>query len=217
MENKINEYVREIRMKEGYTLQELADKLDVSKNFVHMIEKEERNVTEKFLKKLVDALPKYREKLLSIYYKDKIPSDFWGNNVKRMRLKVYDYDTSLDGRVCLTNSKEVVFMTDKQFPENSIFINISGDKAEPFFYAGDLVVFYPENFINWESLNRRLVVVRIKDEIVIRKLIFKEAIPFLVAFNNEVYSDINIKNEEIEYLGQLSEFLERNNAYGMMF
>ncbi|MCP1226638.1 XRE family transcriptional regulator [Sebaldella sp. S0638] len=217
MENKINEYVKEIRVNEGYTLQELADKLDVSKNFVHMIEKEERNVTEKFLKKLVNALPKYREKLLNIYYKDKIPSDFWGNNIKRMRLQVYDYDTSLDGRVCLTNSKEVVFVSDKQFPEKSIFINVSGEKAEPFFYSGDLLVFYPEKFQNWESLNRCLVAVKMKGEIVIRKLIFKEAVPFLVAFNNEVYPDIDIKNEKIEYLGQLSEFLERSNARGMKF
>ena len=53
----INDFMKDIRKKEGYSQQEMADKIGVSKNMIFMIEKKERNVTEELLNKIVKSFP----------------------------------------------------------------------------------------------------------------------------------------------------------------
>ncbi len=58
-------------------------------------------------------------------------------------------------------------------------------------------------------MDSRLILVKINDEMYIRKLFFAEGKPFLFSFNDRLYSKIEVNNE-VEYIGQLDFQLERN-------
>ena len=87
----INDFMKDIRKKEGYSQQEMADKIGVSKNMIFMIEKKERNVTEELLNKIVKNFPKYETKILHIFYENKLAAklidESGGNAVREVKYK----------------------------------------------------------------------------------------------------------------------------------
>ena len=78
----INELMKEIRKKEGYSQQEMADKIGVSKNMIFMIEKKERNVSEDLLNKLVNSFSKYEKKILQVFYENKLAAKLLDENIQ---------------------------------------------------------------------------------------------------------------------------------------
>lgn len=107
-------------------------------------------------------------------------------------------------------------MLSHKLPDDSLLVEVTEEFMEPNFIDGDILLFEKEDFISWESMNRKLIFVKINDEILIRKLIFKNAIPYLVAFNNEVYPDIEV-DKKVIFLGQLSELLKRKRIKNLTF
>ena len=227
----LRELLTKIRIEKGYTFRDLADKLDESAGRISDTEKGKISISENLLKAYMEEFPLYKSKLLKAYTEEKIPVDLKEqvevvlknkeNKNKRgmleaQKLKIYTYDSGKSGELFLNEYKEVNIMTEAKISDDDIVIEVKNKYIEPYFLEGDTLLFEFDDFTSWEALNKKLIAVRIKDKTYIRKLIFKNAVPYLVAFNSEVYPDIKIDNTAI-YLCQLSELLERKNIKGIEF
>ena len=135
-----------------------------------------------------------------------------GSKTKEYKLKVYEYNTSKDGRVDLDNYKEMMFLLENEVKDRSVLIEVKGKQMEPLFFEGDILLFEPSEFTDWKQLNKKLVAVKYKNDFLIRKLKFIDKKPFLVPFETDVEEDIEIlSNEnEIEFFGELTDQLKRN-------
>lgn len=225
---KLNEFLKKIREEQDYSFGEIAEKLGYTRGMINDIEKGRAPVSEKLLRSYIKLFPRYEKMLLKVYLEEKIPfgmeekikieaeTEKRLQLAKEQKIKIYNYDSSGDGRVNLSEYKEVTFMLSHKIPEDSLLVEVTDELMRPNFIDGDILLFEKEEFINWENLNRKLVFVKINGEVIIRKLIFKSATPYLVAFNDEVYPDVEV-NEKIIFLGQLSELLKRKKIKNITF
>lgn len=63
---KFGERVREIRKKKGFSQEELADKADLHRTYIGMIERAEKNITLLNIEKIANALDVNIKELLAI-------------------------------------------------------------------------------------------------------------------------------------------------------
>ena len=221
---KINELIKEIREKNGLTIREFAEKVDVTHSFVSKIEAGNRKVSQKFLEKLVKRYPLYEKQLSQAYIEQNLPEDIKDKiklegfrkvegEVGKFKLKIYDFITNKSGKIDMKKytEEEYPLLTTQgnEIKKNGYVFNIVGDDLKPVFANDDKIVFLKEKFEDWQNLDSRLILVKINDEMYIRKLFFAEGKPFLFSFNDRLYSKIEVNNE-VEYIGQLDFQLERN-------
>lgn len=219
---KLNEFLKKIREEQKFSFAEMGEKIGYTRGMINDIEKGRAPVSEKLLKSYIRLFPSYEKILLKMYLEEKIPSGMEEKIKieseikdiiklsKGQKIKIYNYDSSGNGWVNLEVYKEVTFMLNHKISKDSFLIEIMEKFMEPYFVDGDILLFEREPFTNWEVLNRKLIFVELNGDIIVRKVIFKNAIPYLVAFNNEVYPDIEV-NDKIIFLGQSSELLERKS------
>ena len=225
---KLSQFLKNLRTGKGYSYADIADKLGFTRATISNIEKDRSPISENLLKAYIKLFPEQKKDLLKFYLEEKIPEgleekiEIESRNKKieqlpkDQKMKIYHYDSSGYGRVNFSKYKEVTFMLSHKLPDDSLLVEVIEEFMEPNFIDGDILLFEKEDFISWESMNRKLIFVKINDEILIRKLIFKNAIPYLVAFNNEVYPDIEV-DKKVIFLGQLSELLKRKRIKNLTF
>ena len=73
----------------------------------------------------------------------------------------------------------------------------------------DIIILSKKIFKDWQSLNSRLLFVKIDDNYYLRKLFFKNGKPFLFSFNENVYPEIELP-KNAEYIAELTGQLNRN-------
>ena len=79
------------------------------------------------------------------------------------------------------------------------------------FLDKDIVVIMRDTFKDWQELDSKLVMVKINENIYLRKVFFENAIPFLRSFNSRLFPDIAINDlTSVKYIGQLKIQLYRN-------
>ncbi len=212
----INDFMKDIRKKEGYSQQEMADKIGVSKNMIFMIEKKERNVTEELLNKIVKSFPKYETKILHIFYENKLAAklidESGGNAVREVKYKEFEYktyifDTKSDGLI--DRQKTIIYKEERDLETGNIILNecivlkVVNDAAQPFFFDGDIVAFLKAEFENWQSLDKKLVLVEIEKNLYVKKLIFEDGEPFLYSFDDRLHKKKKVNEfKNIKYIGR---------------
>lgn len=85
---------------------------------------------------------------------------------------------------------------------------VIGNSLEPRIIENDLIYFSKIDFEDWETLDRRLVLVTINNNYYIRKINFTKGEPYLVSFNENVYTEIKI-DDKVKFIGILSGLLKR--------
>lgn len=224
----LNEFLKNLRIGKDYSYADIADKLGFARATINNVEKGRAPISENLLKAYIKLFPEHKNELLKFYLEEKIPEDveekikieseskIIEQLPKGQNIKIYNYDSSGYGRVNLEEYKVVAFMLDQKIAEGSLLIEVTEKFMEPYFIEGDILLFERETFVNWQNFNRKLIFVEFEKTILIRKLIFKNTIPYLVAFNDEVYPDMEV-NEKIFFLGQLSELLKRKKIKDINF
>ena len=212
----INDLIKEIREKEGYSLQEMSEKVGFSKNFMHMVEKKDRNVSEKLLNKMVEKFPLYQKKLLLTYYNEKLPKNLIDKiasgeakivDHKEFQYDMYLFDTSSEGELNLENIMQVEFTFEINYGESikneCIIVKIKGENMKPYFFEGDIIAFMKSEFKNWQSLDNKIVLVEIEGILYIKKLIFDSGEAYLHTFNERVYPPVKLSSiENIKYIAR---------------
>lgn len=221
--------LKKIRVENECTFRSIAHRLDFSSGRISDTEKGKIPISENILRAYIREFPQYESELLETYLKEKIPHDLKErvqivlkdkeNNLKKVEIKTktiktFIFDTGKNGKIELENSRKIKLLSEVGISKNSIVVEVKDKYMEPYFWDGDILLFESDNFIDWESLNKRLIAVEIKGYIYIRKLIFKNAVPYLATFNSEVYPEIKI-DRSVKYLCQLSELLERKSLKGI--
>lgn len=212
----INELMKEIRKKEGYSQQEMADKIGVSKNMIFMIEKKERNVSEDLLNKLVNSFSKYEKKILQVFYENKLAAKLLDENIgstvekvkyREFEYRTYIFDTKSDGLIdkkkTMQYKEERDIDTGNKILNECIVLKIVNDGAQPFFFDGDIIAFLKTNFENWQSLDKKAIIVQIDKELYIKKLIFEDGEPFLYPFDIRLHKKIKVNElKNIKYIAR---------------
>lgn len=129
-------------------------------------------------------------------------------------IRVYDFISNSSGKVNFEEYGIIEFPFDKEDKEqimnNSFVFKILGDNVQPHFIENDIIYFLKKEFMGWEILDRRLVLVLINKDYYIRKVHFIKGKPYLISFNENVYPEIEIDNK-VKFIGVLGGLLKRYN------
>jgi transcriptional regulator with XRE-family HTH domain len=219
----VKDIMKRIMVENDYSFENLGEKIGFTRGFLNNVDKGNVAVSKRLLEALINNFPAYKTELLESYAKEQIPEHLRkdikisgfekvNNKFKEQKLRVYEYDTSKDGRVDLEKYKEMMFLLEREIENESIIVEVKDRFMEPLFFEGDVLLFEPENFISWKLLNKKLVAVKYEDDFLIRKLKYRDKKPFLIPFEIDVEEDIDIlmNEEKITYFGQLTDQLKRD-------
>ena len=177
---KISELIKKIRIEHNFSFTDMGNRLGFSRGMIDAIEKERSPVSQKILEAYIRNFPIYKDKLLDSYLEQYLPKDLKesivrenfelsNESVKKMKVTIYDFNTSGDGRVETDKSEEVeimvTFETGKDIIKNGFLIKVLGKEAEPYFFENDKLVFMKEKFINWIDYDRKIILVEINGEL----------------------------------------------------
>ena len=219
---KINELIRKIREDRNYSLSEIGEKVGFAKGTIKTVESGQAPMSKNLFEGYVKAFPLMKDILLKLYLKQFIPENMENLNIENIssdinvaeiyNIKVYDYLTSGNGKIDLNKYEEIELPFDKEdkknIVDNGVIFKVLGDSLEPRIIENDIIYFSKIDFEGWESLDRRLVLVTVNKEYYIRKICYTKGKPYLVSFNENVYTEIEI-NDKVKFIGLLSGLLKR--------
>ena len=219
---KINELIRKIREERNYSLSEIGEKVGFAKGTIKTVESGQAPMSKNLFEGYVKAFPLMKDILLKSYLKQFIPENMEDLNIENISndinvaeiysIKVYDYLTSGNGKIDLNKYEKLEFPLDKKDKEiivdNSIVFKVLGNNLEPRIIENDIIYFSKIDFDGWETLDRSLVLVTIDGEYYIRKISYTKGKPYLISFNENVYTEIEI-NDKIKFIGLLGGLLQR--------
>ncbi len=217
---KISELIKKIRVEHGYSFQEMASKLGFSKGMISAVEREDSPVSKNLVESYIKNYPLYKNKLIKSYLEQFMPENIDEEiNIGNISLaelymvKIYNFISNGDGKINLSEYNEEQFPLDEkdkiEIYNNGYVFKVLGDNMKPHFLKGDIIILSNKEFKNWQSLNNRLLLVKINNDYYLRKLLFKNGKAFLFSFNENVYPEFELPNNA-EYIGELTGQLERN-------
>lgn len=125
------------------------------------------------------------------------------------KLKTYKFFSSGVGCVDLNDYKEEYFMLETELMENismNGYIFVVYDKyMEPVFFESDNMIFIKKKLNTWEELDSKLLFLNLDGKTYLKKLFFKEGIPYLHNFNERVFPPERMdKFKKVELMGVLN-------------
>ena len=225
----LKELIKKIRIEKDYSVYDMADKLGYSHGLINQLELGNKNVTEKFLNKMIEVFPLYESQLKEQYYMEKIKDlpeeilkklkigDVKANStdMKDYRFATYNFQTDGNGEINFSDYKETVHTLKheigKTIENSGIVIRITGDYLIPSFFNDDIVVFLKASFENWQKLDNKIIMVEIEKKSYIKKVIFENGEPYLHTFNERLYPKEKISEiKNIKYVRKLKYRLNIN-------
>ncbi len=217
---KISELIKKIRIEHGYSFQEMGNKLGFSKGMISAIEREDSPVSKNLVEAYIKNYPLYKKELIKSYLEQFMPENIdeeinIGNvNLAELyMIKIYNFVSNGDGKINLSEYSEEQFPLDEknkiEIYNNGYVFKVLGDNMKPHFLKDDIIILSKKIFKDWQSLNSRLLFVKIDNNYYLRKLFFKNGKPFLFSFNENVYPEIELP-KNAEYIAELTGQLNRN-------
>lgn len=197
--------LKEIRLKNGDSLQRLAEKTEIVFTYIDKIEKGTRPINKDNLEKFIKVYPLYKKQFEKAYLDEIMPESLKGSTfnmeeqkVNTVILPVYGKASAWNGYINL--DQEIYYFPIKKgdFSDRSFLVEINGNSMEPTLEDGDYALVDPDNI---DYVKNKIYVVTYNDESFIKRMVVdgKSKIVMLKSDNPE-YEDILITKDMQVYL-----------------
>lgn len=197
--------LKEIRLKNGDSLQRLAEKTEIVFTYIDKIEKGTRPINKDNLEKFIKVYPLYKKQFEKAYLDEIMPESLKGSTFNMEEQKVNTVILPVYGKASAGNGyinldQEIYYFPIKRgdFSDRSFLVEISGNSMEPTLEDGDYALVDPDNI---DYVKNKIYVVTYNDESFIKRMVMdaKSKIVMLKSDNPE-YEDILITKDMQVYL-----------------
>jgi len=197
--------LKEIRLKNGDSLQRLAEKTEIVFTYIDKIEKGIRPINKDNLEKFIKVYPLYKKQFEKAYLDEIMPESLKGSTFNMEEQKVNTVILPVYGKASAGNGyinldQEIYYFPIKKgdFSDRSFLVEINGNSMEPTLEDGDYALVDPDNI---DYLKNKIYVVTFNDESFIKRIVIddKSKIIMLKSDNPE-YEDILITKDMQVYL-----------------
>lgn len=230
---KINELLKKIRLENGYTLERMGERLNVTHSLINQIENNKKNVSKKMYQKMLDKFPLYKEEIERAYLKAIVPDNL--KNIERsanqlpvsnidkieitnfIEIPLYGLASAGNGKINYDEEIEKIVLPKiyGTLSQNDFATRVSGDSMEPYYHHGDIVVIDVDD-VDIRALNGKEAVIDLGEERYLKRIIFEEYTGKLILRSfNPAYADIIVSNhdvEEVRCLGAVSMVISMRNG-----
>lgn len=199
------EILKEIRLKNGDSLQRLAEKTEIVFTYIDKIEKGTRPINKDNLEKFIKTYPLYKKQFEKAYLDEIMPESLKGSTFNMEEQKVNTVILPVYGKASAGNGyinldQEIYYFPIKKgnFSDRSFLVEINGNSMEPTLEDGDYALVDPDNI---DYVKNKIYVVTYNDESFIKRMVVddKSKIVMLKSDNPE-YEDILITKDMQVYL-----------------
>ena len=199
------EILKEIRLKNGDSLQRLAEKTEIVFTYIDKIEKGTRPINKDNLEKFIKTYPLYKKQFEKAYLDEIMPESLKGSTFNMEEQKVNTVILPVYGKASAGNGyinldQEIYYFPIKKgdFSDRSFLVEINGNSMEPTLEDGDYALVDPDNI---DYVKNKIYVVTYNDESFIKRMVIdiKSKIIMLKSDNPE-YEDILITKDMQVYL-----------------
>lgn len=199
------EILKEIRLKNGDSLQRLAEKTEIVFTYIDKIEKGTRPINKDNLEKFIKTYPLYKKQFEKAYLDEIMPESLKGSTFNMEEQKVNTVILPVYGKASAGNGyinldQEIYYFPIKKgdFSDRSFLVEINGNSMEPTLEDGDYALVDPDNI---DYVKNKIYVVTYNDESFIKRMVVddKSKIVMLKSDNPE-YEDILITKDMQAYL-----------------
>ena len=197
--------LKEIRLKNGDSLQRLAEKTEIVFTYIDKIEKGTRPIKKDNLEKFIKVYPLYKKQFEKAYLDEIMPESLKGSTFNMEEQKVNTVILPVYGKASAGNGyinldQEIYYFPIKKgnFSDRSFLVEINGNSMEPTLEDGDYALVDPDNI---DYVKNKIYVVTYNDESFIKRMVMdaKSKIVMLKSDNPE-YEDILITKDMQVYL-----------------
>lgn len=197
--------LKEIRLKNGDSLQRLAEKTEIVFTYIDKIEKETRPINKDNLEKFIKAYPLYKKEFEKAYLDEIMPDSLKDSTFSIEKQRVNTIILPVFGKASAGNGyinldQEIYYFPIKKgnFSDRSFLVEINGNSMEPTLEDGDYALVDPDNI---DYVKNKIYVVTYNDESFIKRMVIdnKSKIIMLKSDNPE-YEDILITKDMQVYL-----------------
>lgn len=197
--------LKEIRLKNGDSLQRLAEKTEIVFTYIDKIEKGIRPINKDNLEKFIKVYPLYKKQFEKAYLDEIMPESLKGSTFNMEEQKVNTVILPVYGKASAGNGyinldQEIYYFPIKRgdFSDRSFLVEINGNSMEPTLEDGDYALVDPDNI---DYVKNKIYVVTFNDESFIKRMVIddKSKIIMLKSDNPE-YEDILITKDMQVYL-----------------
>lgn len=212
---EIRSLLKKIREEHNYSVARMGEIIGAAGSLVNQIETGRRNVTEKYINKVIKAFPVYGKEVMESFYLGKvkeITKEIKDREIplKNIKVDISEVEIPLftasagNGLLVMDEEEETIKLTlprEIQKIKNIFAIRVSGDSMLPEYRPNDILIADPNMVCNYEDLNNENVIVEVNDERYIKCLKFEDYMPYLYSYN-QVYAPIKINgSDEIKIIG----------------
>ena len=197
--------LKEIRLKNGDSLQRLAEKTEIVFTYIDKIEKGTRPINKDNLEKFIKVYPLYKKQFEKAYLDEIMQESLKGSTFNMEEQKVNTVILPVYGKASAGNGyinldQEIYYFPIKKgdFSDRSFLVEINGNSMEPTLEDGDYALVDPDNI---DYVKNKIYVVTYNDESFIKRMVVddKSKIVMLKSDNPE-YEDILITKDMQVYL-----------------
>lgn len=216
---KINELLKKIRLENGYTLERMAEKLEVTQPFISNVINGKKKVSQGLYEKMLVQFPVYEKEIKESYLNssniERPTTQLPVSNVDKteitnfIEIPLYGLASAGNGKINYDEEIEKIVLPKiyGTLSQNDFATRVSGDSMEPYYHHGDIVVIDVDD-VDIRALNGKEAVIDLGEERYLKRIIFEEYTGKLILRSfNPAYADIVISNhdvEEVRCLGAVS-------------
>lgn len=213
---KFGEILKTIRLEKKDSLRGLAGKMGLAFTYIDKVERGE-SPSKNFFDRIVTSYPDYAEKLTEAYCAEVLPEKVFEIiktknslqkiDIKNKKIKFYRFNSKGNG--ILQNEyiyEELVIPVSLNKEKIEFGIIVNGDEYSGF-YNNDKLLIEKTN-AQIEELNKKIVIIKIKDKIDMRRVNIVNYTPFLESLN-ELYKPIEF-NSSVKIIGEVTGLLYRD-------
>lgn len=213
---KFGEILKIIRLEKKDSLRGLAGKMGLAFTYIDKVERGE-SPSKNFFDRIVTSYPDYAEKLTEAYCAEVLPEKVFEIiktknslqkiDIKNKKIKFYRFNSKGNG--ILQNEyiyEELVIPVSLNKEKIEFGITVNGDEYLGFYNNDKLLV--EKTNAQIEELNKKIVIIKIKDKIDMRRVNIVNYTPFLESLN-ELYKPIEF-NSSIKIIGEVTGLLYRD-------